>query len=94
MVPCKFNLDLPLFDLGPSSKGCGSNLWLLDTRISLFYWTLNLGPSYKVTLNTPQRKTGDLKLLPEDYVINDGGSSGIVWNSRQTTCVGNAFIDI
>jgi len=48
MVPCKFNLDLALFGLRLSSKGCGSDLWLLVTRISLFYWTLNIGPSYKV----------------------------------------------
>jgi hypothetical protein len=35
MVPCKFSLDLPLFGLGISSKGRGSNLWLSPDRITL-----------------------------------------------------------
>jgi len=37
MVSCRFNLDLPLFGLGPSSKGCGSKLWLPTNRIALFH---------------------------------------------------------
>jgi hypothetical protein len=37
----RFSLDLPLFGLGPSSKGLGSNLWLSANKISLFHWTLN-----------------------------------------------------
>ncbi len=36
-----FSLDLPLFGLGPSSKGHGSNLWLWANRIALFHWTLD-----------------------------------------------------
>jgi hypothetical protein len=50
MVPCKFNLDLPLFGFGISSKGRGSNLWLSYDRIALFHWTVDLGPSFKVAL--------------------------------------------
>jgi hypothetical protein len=50
MVPCRFSLDLPLFGLGPSSKGQRSNLWLSSNRIALFHWTLDLGSSSKVAL--------------------------------------------
>ncbi len=50
MVPCRFSLDLPLFGLGPSSKGHGFNLWLSSNRIALFHGTLDLEPSSKVTL--------------------------------------------
>jgi hypothetical protein len=33
---------LPLFGLGPLSKGLGSNyLWLLPNRIALLHWTLH-----------------------------------------------------
>jgi hypothetical protein len=49
-VPCRFSLDLPLFGLGPSSKGHRSNLWLSSNRIALFHWTLDLGSSSKVAL--------------------------------------------
>jgi hypothetical protein len=38
MVPCKFSLDLPLFGLGPSSKGHRSNLWLSSYSIALLYF--------------------------------------------------------
>jgi hypothetical protein len=41
MVPCRINLNLPLFGLGPSSKGPRSNLWLLVNKIVLFDWTLD-----------------------------------------------------
>ncbi len=34
MMPCRFSLNLPLFGLGPSSKGLGSNLWLSSNRIA------------------------------------------------------------
>ncbi len=47
---CRFSLDLPLFDLGPSSKGCGSNLQLSSNEIAIFHWTLDLGSSSKVAL--------------------------------------------
>jgi len=40
MVPCRFSLDLRRIGLGPSSKGFGSNLWILANRIALFHWTL------------------------------------------------------
>ncbi len=50
IVPCKFILNLPLFGLGISSKGRGSNLWLSYDRIALFHWTLNFGPSFNVAL--------------------------------------------
>jgi len=46
IVPCRFSLNLSLFGLGPSSKGHGSNLWLLFNRIALFYRTLDLGLSF------------------------------------------------
>jgi hypothetical protein len=48
MVPCKFSLNLPLFGLGLSSKGRGSNLWLSTNKIVLFHWTMDVGPSFKV----------------------------------------------
>ncbi len=51
MVPSRFSLDLPLFGLGPSSKGHGSNLWLLLNRIGLFHWTMDLGSSSKVVFS-------------------------------------------
>ncbi len=57
MVPCKFGLDLPLFGLQPLSKVHGSNLWLLTNRIALFHWTLNLGPSSKLTLKLDWNKS-------------------------------------
>jgi hypothetical protein len=50
MVSCRFSLDLPLFGLGPSSKGHESNLWLSSNKIALFHWTLELGSSSKVDL--------------------------------------------
>jgi hypothetical protein len=52
MVPWRFSLYLPLFGFEPSSKGHGSNLWLSSNRITLFHWTLNLGPSSKVALRS------------------------------------------
>jgi len=51
-LQCKFSLDLPLFGLGPSFKGLGSNyLWLSSNRIALFHWTLDLAPSSKMMPN-------------------------------------------
>jgi len=51
LVPYRFGLDLPLFGLGPSSKGHGFNLlWLSSHKIALFDWTLDLGSSSKVAL--------------------------------------------
>ncbi len=50
MVSCRFSLDLPLFGLGPSSKGLRSNLWLSSNRIDLFHWTPDLGLSSKLAL--------------------------------------------
>jgi len=49
-VPCKFSLNLPLFGLGPSSKGHVFNLQLVSNRIALYHWTLDLEPSFKVAL--------------------------------------------
>jgi hypothetical protein len=51
MVPCRFSLYLPLFGLGPSSKGQGSNLWLSLNRIAQFHWTPDLGSSSKVAFS-------------------------------------------
>jgi hypothetical protein len=52
MVPCRFNLDLPLFGLGLSSQGHESNLWLSSNGWdgALFHWTLDLGHSSKVAI--------------------------------------------
>jgi len=33
-VPCRFSLNLPLFGLGPLSKGLGTNLKLLTNKIA------------------------------------------------------------
>ncbi len=33
-VTCRFSLNLPLFGLGPSSKGLGTNLKLLTNKIA------------------------------------------------------------
>jgi hypothetical protein len=53
MAQWEFDLDLPLFGLGPSSKGCmGPIWWLLANRIAPFHSTLDLGPSFKVTRST------------------------------------------
>jgi hypothetical protein len=41
MATCTFSLNLLLFDIGPLSKGYGSNLWLLSNKIALFRWTLD-----------------------------------------------------
>ncbi len=38
-VPCKFRLNLPLFGLGPSSKGLGTNLKLLTNKIAWIHWS-------------------------------------------------------
>jgi hypothetical protein len=50
MVSCRFSLTLPLFGLGPSSKGRGSNVRLSTNRIALFHWTLDLRLSSKLAL--------------------------------------------
>ncbi len=52
MMPCRFSLNnMPLFGLGPSSKGHESSLWLSSNKISLFHWTLDLGSLFKVALS-------------------------------------------
>jgi hypothetical protein len=48
-VPCRFSLNLPLFGLGPSSKGLRTNYNLLTNKIAWIHWSLDLGPSSKVT---------------------------------------------
>jgi hypothetical protein len=50
LVSCRFSLDFPLFGLGPSSKGHGSNLWLSPNTIALFHGTRDLESSSKVAL--------------------------------------------
>jgi hypothetical protein len=51
-VPCRFSLKFPLFGCGPlSSKGLEINLKLLTNKIAWIHWSLDLGPSSKVTLN-------------------------------------------
>jgi hypothetical protein len=42
---------LPLFGLGPSSKGIGTNLKLSTNKIAWIHWSLDLGPSSKVALS-------------------------------------------
>jgi hypothetical protein len=49
-VPCRFSLHLPLIGLGPSSKGPGTNLKPLTNKIPWIHWSLDLGPSSKVSL--------------------------------------------
>jgi len=49
-VPCRFSLNLPLFGLGPSFKGLGTNLKLSTNKIVWIHWSLDLGLSSKVTL--------------------------------------------
>ncbi len=49
-VPCRFSLDLPLFGLGPSFKGLATNLKLSTNKIPWIHWSLDLGPSSKVSL--------------------------------------------
>ncbi len=49
-VPCRFSLNLPLFGLGPSSKGLGTNLKLLTTQIAWIHWSSDLAPLSKVAL--------------------------------------------
>ncbi len=49
-VPCRFSLSLPLFGLGPSSKGLGTNLKLPTNKIAWIHWSLDLGHSSKVAL--------------------------------------------
>jgi hypothetical protein len=46
-VPCRFSLNLPLFGLGPSSKGLWTNLKLSTNKIAWIHWSLELGPSLK-----------------------------------------------
>jgi len=48
---CRFSLDLPLFGLGTSSQGYGSNLWLSSIKVALFHWSLDLGSSSKGPLD-------------------------------------------
>ncbi len=78
---CRFSLDLPLFGLGPSSKGCGSNLWLPTNRIALFHWTLDLQPSSKVAFSMNFFKKSEpphlwFKIFERSnaYVTRKGGS--------------------
>jgi hypothetical protein len=44
MVSCKWHLNLISIGVGSSSKGLGSNLWLLTNKNAPFRWTLDLGP--------------------------------------------------
>jgi hypothetical protein len=50
-LPCRFSFNLPLFGLGASSKGLGTNLKLSTNKITWIHWSLDLGPSSKVALN-------------------------------------------
>jgi hypothetical protein len=63
-VPSRFSLNLPFFDLGPSSKGLGTNLMLSTNKIAWIHWSLELGPSSKVTLNAfPLASNGRVKIM-------------------------------
>ncbi len=42
---CHINFNLPLFGLGPLSKGLGNNLRLSTKKIVWIHWSLDLGPS-------------------------------------------------
>jgi hypothetical protein len=50
MPCCRFSLNLPLFGLGPSSKGLGTNFKLSTIKIAWIHWSLDLGLSSKVAL--------------------------------------------
>jgi len=60
----RFNFNLPLFGLGPSFKGLGTNLKLWTNKIAWIHWSLDLGPSSKVafkarfTLGVRRKKLG------------------------------------
>ncbi len=49
MVPCNFSLDLPLVGLGSSSMAVGPIYGSQPIGFVLFHWTLDLGPSCKVS---------------------------------------------
>jgi hypothetical protein len=48
-VRCRFSLNLPLFGLGSSSKGLGTNVKLSTNKIARIHWSLDLRSSSKVT---------------------------------------------
>ncbi len=68
----RFSLDLPLFGLGPSSKGHGSNFWLSANRTALFNWTLDLRRLSKAALNLCGRRftQGKTSASREDGIIH------------------------
>ncbi len=72
MVPCKFSLDLPLFGLGPSSKGNALNFWLSANRTALFHWTLDLRGLSKAALSVCGRRLtlGKISAWREDGTIH------------------------
>jgi hypothetical protein len=68
-VSCRFSLNLPLFGLGPSSKGLGTNLKLSTNKIAWIHWSLDLGPSSEVTLRV-QNYALKIKVGPYTCMIN------------------------
>ncbi len=48
---CHISLNLPLFGLGPTSKGLGTDLKLLTYNIAWIHQSLDPGPSSKVALS-------------------------------------------
>jgi hypothetical protein len=72
MMPCRFSLDLPLFGLGSSSKGHGSNFWLSANRTALFHWTLDLRRLSKAALSVCGRHLtlGETSASREDGTIH------------------------
>jgi hypothetical protein len=47
-VPFRFSINLPLFALGPLSKGIGTNFKLSANKIAWIHWSVDLRPSSKV----------------------------------------------
>jgi hypothetical protein len=67
-VPCRFSLNLPLFGLGPLSKGLGTDWKLLTNMIAWIHLSLDLGPSSKVALNIAASLLTELRTLKVHWV--------------------------
>jgi hypothetical protein len=68
----RYNRNLPLFGLGPSSKCHGSNLWLSSIKIVLFHWTMDL----KWPLS-PESPNASSSFLWADEVLETTGELGL-----------------
>jgi hypothetical protein len=55
---------LPLFGLGPSSKGLGTNSNLSTNNIAWIHWCMGLGPSSKVAFSSLPKLVEKLVWVP------------------------------